>query len=79
MRALYHEDAIDDHGHYSRGPAKDSSTSCRRSRRQWKILHHNVTTVTSSWRDKAEGEVYILAFHKVREGERSYDMLIGGR
>ncbi|MDB5973672.1 MAG: nuclear transport factor 2 family protein, partial [Nevskia sp.] len=24
MRALYHEDAIDDHGHYSKGPAKEN-------------------------------------------------------
>lgn len=80
MRALYHEDAIDDHGHYSKGPAKDFIDKLPQIQSAMEILHHNVTTVNLKLDgDKAEGEVYILAFHKVREGERSYDMLIGGR
>jgi hypothetical protein len=44
------------------------------------ILHHNVTTVNIAVDgDYAEGEIYILAFHKVRTDEGAIDLLIGGR
>ncbi|MDR3419308.1 MAG: nuclear transport factor 2 family protein [Nevskia sp.] len=80
MRALYHEDAIDEHGHYSRGLARDFIDKLPQIQAPMEILHHNVTTVNLKLDgDKAEGEVYLIAFHKVRDGDSSYDMLIGGR
>jgi len=80
MRALYYEDAIDDHGIYSRGPAMDFIDKLPQIQAAMEILHHNVTTVNLALNgDHAEGEVYILAFHKVKDGSRSFDMLIGGR
>jgi hypothetical protein len=82
MRALYHEDAIDDHGHFAKGPAMDFIDKLPAIQAGMDILHHNVTTVNLKLDgDKAEGEVYILAFHKVKgsDGGADYDVLIGGR
>jgi hypothetical protein len=88
MRALYHEDAIDDHGHFASGPAMDFIDKLPEIQAGMAILHHNVTTVnlkldpgsgSGAGADRAEGEVYILAFHKVKDGGAGFDVLIGGR
>jgi len=81
MRALYHEDAIDDHGIFSQGSAMEFVDKLPQIQAPMEILHHNVTTVNLKLNgDYAEGEVYIIAFHKVRkEDGSSFDLLIGGR
>jgi ketosteroid isomerase-like protein len=80
MRALYHEDAIDDHGHFAKGPAMDFIDRLPEIQKSMEILHHNVTTVNLKLDgDRAEGEVYIIAFHKVKDGGKGFDVLIGGR
>jgi hypothetical protein len=84
MRALYHEDAIDEHGHFAKGPAMEFIDKLPQIQAPMEILHHNVTTVNFRLAgDRAEGEVYIIAFHKVKPpapaGGASYDVLIGGR
>ncbi len=86
MRALYHPDAIDDHGHFAKGPAMDFIDRLPQIQAPMAILHHNVTTVNLKLDgDRAEGEVYIIAFHQVRSpGENNgedvlSDVLIGGR
>lgn len=80
MRALYHEDAIDEHGHFAKGPAKDFIDNLLEIEAPMQILHHNVTTVNLKVDgDRAEGEVYIIAFHQAADGDRLYDVLIGGR
>ncbi|MBM4220093.1 MAG: nuclear transport factor 2 family protein [Gammaproteobacteria bacterium] len=80
MRALYHEDAIDDHGHFAKGPAMEFIDKLPEIQKAMDILHHNVTTTNFKLDgDRAEGEVYILAFHKVKDGGAGYDVLIGGR
>lgn len=94
MRALYHEDAIDDHGHFAKGPAMEFIDKLPEIQAGMDILHHNVTTVnlkldpaseSGAGATRAEGEVYILAFHKVKDtGSEAgtgggYDVLIGGR
>ena len=80
MRALYHADAIDEHGPFSQGLAQDFIDKLPQIQAPMQILHHNVTTVNFKLAgDYAEGEIYVLAFHQVREGERVYDLLIGGR
>ena len=44
------------------------------------ILHHNTTTINIKLDgDRAEGEVYVLAFHKVKTEQGPFDLLIGGR
>jgi len=80
MRALYHEDAIDEHGHFARGLAHEFIDKLPQIQAPMAILHHNVTTVNLVLEGtRAEGEVYVIAFHQVRDGERFYDVLIGGR
>lgn len=80
MRALYHPDAIDDHGHFAKGPAMDFIAKLPEIQKAMAILHHNVTTVNLKLDgDQAEGEIYILAFHQVQAEDRLYDVLIGGR
>lgn len=80
MRSLYHEDAIDEHGHFAKGPAMEFIDKLPQIQAPMEILHHNVTTVNLKLDGaRAEGEVYLIAFHKVRDGARSYDVLIGGR
>jgi len=81
MRALYHEDAIDEHGPFSRGPAMDFIDKLPEIQKTMDILHHNITTVNMKLNgDYAEGEVYVLAFHKIQKGDgTSFDLLIGGR
>lgn len=80
-RQLYHEDALDDHGQFSQGPAQDFIDNLPQIQAPMEILQHNVTTVNLKLDgDYAEGEVYIIAFHKVRKDEGgSFDLLIGGR
>jgi hypothetical protein len=80
MRALYHEDAIDEHGHFAKGPAMEFIDKLPEIQKAMEILHHNVTTVNLKLDgDRAEGEVYIIAFHKVKDGGKGFDVLIGGR
>ena len=80
MRMLYHEDAIDEHGHFARGLAHEFIDKLPQIQAPMAILHHNVTTVNIVLDGaRAEGEVYVIAFHQVRDGDRLYDVLIGGR
>ena len=80
MRALYHEDAIDEHGHFARGPAMEFIDKLPEIQEPMAILHHNITTVNLKLAgEKAEGEVYLIAFHQVKTPDGHYDVLIGGR
>ena len=80
MRSLYHEDAIDDHGHMSSGPAMDFIARLPEIQAAMEILHHNVTTINLAIDgDHAEGEVYLLALHRVKGADGPFDVLVGGR
>ena len=80
MRSLYHEDALDDHGAFFKGLAMDFIDKLPEIQAPMEILHHNVTTVNLKLNGNyAEGEVYALAFHKIKQDVGSLDLLIGGR
>ncbi|KEI72820.1 nuclear transport factor 2 family protein [Endozoicomonas elysicola] len=80
MRSLYHEDAIDDHGAFFHGAAMDFIDKLPDIQATMRILHHNVTTHNIKLDGhKAEGEVYVLAFHQAEGGQGLFDVLIGGR
>jgi hypothetical protein len=80
MRALYHDDATDDHGAFFKGLAMEFIDSLPAIQEPMLILHHNVTTVNIALDgDYAEGEIYVLAFHQVRTDDQPVDLLIGGR
>ena len=80
MRSLYHEDAIDEHGHMSKGPAMDFIDKLPEIQAPMEILHHNVTTINIALDgDRAEGEVYLIALHRVKGPDGPFDVLVGGR
>ena len=80
LRQLYHEDATDDHGGFFNGLAMDFIDRLPEIQAPMEILHHNVTTINLKVDgDYAEGEIYVLAFHKIRTESEPMDLLIGGR
>ncbi|MEZ5571354.1 MAG: nuclear transport factor 2 family protein [Halioglobus sp.] len=80
MRALYHEDAIDDHGAFFKGLAMEFIDALPAIQEPMLILHHNVTTVNIAVDGNyGEGEIYVLAFHQVQTEDQPMDLLIGGR
>lgn len=80
MRSLYHADAIDDHGGFFKGLAMEFIDRLPDIQAPMEILHHNVTTVNIKLDGNyGEGEVYVLAFHKVATDAEPLDLLIGGR
>src|SRR5690606_23761383 len=80
FRPPYHEDAIDDHGSFFKGLAMDFMEKLPDIQASMEILHHNVTTVNIKLDgERGEGEVYIIAFHRIRTEEGPIDLLIGGR
>ncbi len=80
MRSLYHADALDDHASFFKGLAMDFIDKLPDIQVPMEILHHNVTTVNLKLDgDHAEGEVYLIAFHKIRTDDGALDLLIGGR
>lgn len=80
MRSLYHEDATDDHGSFFKGLAMEFIDQLPEIQAPMEILHHNVTTHNIELNgDRAEGETYVLAFHKVKTDAGAFDLLIGGR
>lgn len=80
-RTLYHADAYDDHGVFSQGLARDFLDQLPQIQAPMEILHHNITTINLKLDgDYAEGEIYLIAFHKVRKDDGgSFDLLVGGR
>lgn len=81
MRSLYHEDAWDDHGSFFKGPAMEFIDMLPEIQSTMEILHHNMTTKNIRLNgDYAEGEIYMIAFHKFKiEDRTSADLLVGGR
>ena len=81
MRSLYHEDAIDDHGSFFKGPAMEFIDKLPEIQAPMEILHHNITSINIALDGEyAEGEVYMIAFHRFKiEDGSSVDLLVGGR
>ena len=80
LRALYHEDATENHGSFFSGAAMAFIDQMPAIQAPMKILHHNITTVNIAVDgDYAEGEVYVLAFHQAQIDAEIVDLLIGGR
>lgn len=80
MRALYHAGATDDHGGFFKGLAEDFIAALPKIQAPMQILHHNVTTTNIAIdHDYAEGEIYVLAYHRVATEKGALDLLIGGR
>lgn len=80
MRSLYHPDAIEDHGAFFTGLASAFIDRLPEIQAPIDILHHNITTHNIRLDgDFAQGEVYILAMHRVHRDPAPFDVLVGGR
>lgn len=83
LAKLYHEDAIEDHGSFFNGLAKDFLKQMPAIQESMQILHHNITTTNIFFDDNnpniAKGEIYVLAFHQVKTDSGLIDLLVGGR
>lgn len=83
LASLYHDDAIEDHGSFFQGLAKDFLQQMPAIQESMAILHHNITTLNLFFDAEnphyAEGEAYVLAFHQVKTEQGLMDAMIGGR
>lgn len=80
LRQLYHPDATDDHGGFFKGLASEFIDQLPAIQAPMEILHHNVTNINLAIDGNyAEGEIYVLAFHKISTDAEPIDLLIGGR
>lgn len=80
LRSLYHPDAVEDHGAFFKGPALAFIDRLPDIQAPIDILQHNITTHNIRLAgDHAEGEVYVLAMHRVTRADGAFDVLVGGR
>lgn len=80
LRRLYHHDAQDSHGSFSRGTAHEFIDQIAAARPFIRSMQHHVTTTTFAVDgDVAEGEVYTVATHTFAAGDRDVDVIVGGR
>jgi ketosteroid isomerase-like protein len=80
LRELYHHDAEDAHGAFSTGSADDFLGELAAARPYIRSMQHNITTVNFAIDgNSAEGEIYTIATHTLRAGDRDVDVVVGGR
>ena len=80
LAAVYHDDAIDDHGTFT-GPAREFATwATKGAARSWHSSHHTVHNVLVDWAgpDTAQVESYVLGINR-RAGEDGQIELFAGR
>ena len=80
LHDLYHADAIDDHGGYFCGPAREFIAALPQIMAPNRVTSHNVTNMFIAVDgDYAEGEICTLAYHLLESADGATDVLIGGR
>lgn len=80
LRSLYHDDAQDDHGAFSRGSATEFISRLAAARPRIRSMQHNVTTVNFAVRgNTAEGEICTIAIQTLSAGDHDVDVIVGGR
>ncbi|GLP76813.1 hypothetical protein TUM20983_39230 [Mycobacterium antarcticum] len=80
LRNLYHPDAEDSHGAFSKGSADDFIGQLAAARPYLRSMQHHVTTVNFAIDGEvAEGEIYTIATHTLIAGDRDVDVVVGGR
>lgn len=80
LRALYHADAVDDHGDYFCGPAAEFIDRLPEIMAANRVTSHSVCNMLIEIEgDYAEGEIYTLAYHLSETAGETTDFLVGGR
>jgi ketosteroid isomerase-like protein len=79
VRTLYHDDAIDHHGHMFIGTADQFVAWLPTAMAQFEATVHAVSNLLFKVDgDKAEGEIYTTAYHRT-PGDKAQEIVIGGR
>ena len=82
LRTLYHEDATDDHGGMFNGPALEFIDRLPQIMASIQLTMHHVTNHLIAVHPgcaRAEGEVGIIAYHRVETPAGPQDAIVGGR
>ncbi len=82
MRSLYHEDATDDHGGMFKGPAMEFIDRLPQIMADIELTTHHITNHLIALHPdgvRAEGELNIIAYHRVQTPDGPQDAIIGGR
>ena len=81
LRDLYHDDATDDHGGMFVGPASEFIDKLPELTAPMDTTSHYIGNHSVALDgDRAEGEVYTIAYHRLRDADGAWiDMIAGGR
>jgi hypothetical protein len=80
LESVFHEDAIDEHGFNPTNTAREylDAVPVRRPHIE-EIQHHTTNHVIQIDGDRAEGEVYVIAYHRYQEEGAFIILAVGGR
>jgi hypothetical protein len=79
VRTLYHDDAIDDHGDMFKGGPDDYVAWLPTIMQMWDATVHALSNMLFKIHgDKAEGELYVVAYHRTRPPDAK-EIVVGGR
>jgi SnoaL-like domain len=80
LRTLYTEDGFDDHGGLYRGPAAGYVDWLEQAMGNCDITTHSVNNhlIALAGPNRAQGEVYVTAYHRLGDGSGGYGELIEG-
>ena len=79
VRSLYHDDAIDDHGTMFSGPVDEFIAWLPKTMAQFEATQHSISNALFKVDgDKANGEIYALAYHRTHPPD-AQEIVIGGR
>jgi hypothetical protein len=79
VRGLYHDDAIDDHGDMFKGGPDDYVAWLPTIMAMWDATVHSISNALYQVQgDKAEGELYVVAYHRTH-GPDAKEIIVGGR
>jgi hypothetical protein len=79
VRTLYHDDAIDDHGDMFKGNPDEYVAWLPTIMAMWDATVHSISNaVYEVDGDKANGELYVVAYHRTHEPQAK-EIIVGGR